>query len=471
MPRRGLPRRDVLSDLALPVSLRLAAGFLAAFIIVLAPDGERTQAQAGGAPSVEVGSDQLVLAARPGRPLIEPHLASNPRNGQHLVGAAIVSVRQRDDLMQGRCVAVASFDGGRSWVAHEFPFPRCYDPWVAILDDGTAIFVALETTEAGAVPHLWLYRSRDGGRTWTEPPRSFGRAHDHPTLMVDRSGRQFHNALYVTSIRVSRDSQGRTRTKAFVARSMDGGRTFPYTNEHEATNMSSNVMTAGVLPDGTLLLPQSAHQRFVADDRAAVPLQRPLHWALRSDDGGLRLGPPLLITDRCAGPVGFPSLAVDLSPGAHRGRAYFVCHDGPRSGPYVMRSDDGGDRWSDPVHVPGAVAAGDQGRRQTSSIAVNREGIVAVSWHDRGPDTSSNCWNVTVALSGDGGQSFTDPQRVSTTASCPSTGDNGYTAERFHGGGDYSGLAALPDGTFQLLWADSRRGLFELYTANVRVTP
>lgn len=469
---RDRPRRCLAGSTALFVFVGLCAVTATDTEERVPVDGpNRAFGQVGAAFSVEVSPDQRVLAAHVDRPLIEPHLATNPRNAQHMVGAAIVSVRDRADLMQGRCVAVASFDGARRWVAHEFNVPRCYDPWVTILDDGTAILVALETTEAGAVPHLWLYRSPDGGRTWTEPPHSFGRSHDHPTLIVDRTGGRFHGALYVTSIRVSRDAQDRTRTKVFVARSMDGGRTFPNTIEHEATNMSSNTMTAGVLPDGALLVPQSGHQRFVADKRTAVSLQRTLHWVVRSEDGGVRFGPPMLITDGCTGTaVGFSSLAIDLSAGAHRGRAYFVCHDDPRSGPHVMRSDDGGDRWSDPVHVPKTAPADDQGRRQTSSIAINRDGIVAVSWHDRGPDTSSKCWNVVVAFSGDGGQTFSDAHGVSTKPSCPTAGDNGYVAESFHGGGHYSGLVALADGTFQLFWADSRGKLFELYTANVRAT-
>lgn len=424
--------------------------------------------QAG--PRVNVGADQLIATSLPPRPLVEPHVATNPSNSQHLVGAAIMSVQNQADVMQGRCVALASFDGARTWVSHVFPFPRCYDPWVAILDDGSAVFVALETNDAGAVPHLWFYRSPDGGRTWSEPPYSFGRSHDHPTLIVDRTGGRSHGALYVASVRVSRDQQGRTRTKAFVARSMDGGRSFPQATEHEASNVNSTTMTVGVLPDGALILPQSAHQRYVADKRFAVSLQRPLHWIIRSEDGGVRFGPPMLITDGCAGAVGFPSLAVDLSNGEQRGRIYFACHDGPRSGPYVMRSDDGGDRWSDPVHVPKTQPSDASGQRQTTSMAVNRDGIVAVTWHDRGPAPASKCWDVFAAFSGDGGETFTDAHKVSSRPSCPATNGNGYAAESFPTGGHYSGLAAAADGTFHLFWADSRGERYELRTAQVQVT-
>ena len=233
-------------------------------------------------------------------------------------------------------------------------------------------------------------------------------------MIVDRTGGKFHGALYIASIRVTRDAQGRRRHKVFVARSMDGGRTFPQITEHEVSNMNNVTMTAALLPDGALLLPVTVIQRWVADDRAAVSLRMPHYWVVRSDDGGAHFGPPMMISDGCAGRAGFPSMAVDVSDGPRRGRAYALCHDGLRAGPYVMRSDDGGDRWSDPFHIPKTTPADEMGQRQTSSIAVNRDGIVAVSWHDCGPDVTRQCWDVVVAFSGDGGGTFTDAYKLST---------------------------------------------------------
>jgi hypothetical protein len=145
---------------------------------------------------------------------------------------------------------------------------------------------------------------------------------------------------------------------------------------------------------------------------------------------------------------------------------YAVYHGADSLGPYVVRSDDGGKRWSDPVHV----AVGDRiDQRGIYTMAVNRDGILAVSWHDRGSDPASTCWNVFVAFSADG-ESFTEPRRISTEPSCPAAGLNAHTAEWKPLGGDYSGLAAAADGAFHLLWPDSRGQYYELRTAPVRVT-
>jgi hypothetical protein len=420
-------------------------------------------------PSVRITPDRVVTASLPARPIVEPHLAAHPKNAQHLVGAVMISVRDRADLMQTRCAAVATFDGGRTWVSHTFDVPRCYDPWAAVLDDGTAIFVGLETDNDGAVPHMWLYRSPDGGRMWPDAPHSFGRAHDHPTIAIDRSGGRFHGALYVASTKVVRDPGGRVRTRAFVARSMDGGRTFA-TIEHELMNLLTTITSSGVLPGGGLLVLATTNQRYVPDNRGSVPLRNRLYWAIRSEDGGQTFGVPMLISDACAGGAGkgWPAMGIDVTK-FRPGRSYALCHDQRGLGPFLMRSDDEGDRWTDPLAVPPSTPPGASDHRQNANLAINHEGVVAISWNDRGADASSKCWNVMLSLSHDGGQTFDGPHQVSTAPSCPATAENGYAQDFFPFGGHYSGLAAAADGAFHLLWSDSRGLRYELRTAQAVV--
>jgi hypothetical protein len=60
--------------------------------------------------------------------------------------------------------------------------------------------------------------------------------------------------------------------------------------------------------------------------------------------------------------------------------------------------------------------------------------------------------------------------RITEINSDPLTPANGKTGERFISGGDYIGCVAKPDGSFQVLWSDSRTGIFQLYTSNIQVT-
>jgi len=54
-------------------------------------------------------------------------------------------------------------------------------------------------------------------------------------------------------------------------------------------------------PDGTLLVPVNAHHRYVADARSIAQLRNALLWLLRSDDGGVHMSAPMLVTDACNG--------------------------------------------------------------------------------------------------------------------------------------------------------------------------
>jgi hypothetical protein len=125
--------------------------------------------------------------------------------------------------------------------------------------------------------------------------------------------------------------------------------------------------------------------------------------------------------------------------------------------------------WSAPAIInPG------QGPAQTAAVAVNRDGVVGVSWYDgrgdpRGYRRDSRCQHVYFAASLDGGRTFLPDVRISSAENCSDTPANGEAGRRWKAGGEYHGLAATADGRFHLLWADSRDGIYQLRTASVRV--
>ena len=60
------------------------------------------------------------------------------------------------------------------------------------------------------------------------------------------------------------------------------------------------------------------------------------------------------------------------------------------------------------------------------------------------------------------------------TASCRVLADAGpmadsVIAEWFAGGGDYGRIAAASDSQFHAVWADARKGRFQLWTATIRI--
>src|SRR5215469_11154087 len=157
-------------------------------------------------------------------------------------------------------------------------------------------------------------------------------------------------------------------------------------------------------------------------------------------------------------------LGVDQSDGApespFRGRLYYACAGTDYHSILLHRSTDGGRTWVVPVSV--FESSGSQQQR-TPMIAVNRNGVVGVSWfEDRiQNDNSSNathCVELLFSSSVNGGTSFLTPVKVTAAPSCSSSVNKAKAEERWPTGGDYTGLQVTPDGVFHLIWSDARNG-------------
>lgn len=195
---------------------------------------------------------------------------------------------------------------------------------------------------------------------------------------------------------------------------------------------------------------------------------------MTSADGGRTFSVPFLVSSACE--RSFPSLAVDLSSHTFQDRLYYICNDRDFEALYLHFSPSGGRRWSDPIRVNKVTSAWQtpQPYVRTPAISVNGDGILGISWYDGREDRRSSrgiyrCQHVFFTASTDGGESFSTSVRVSNEPSCPDTPENGEAGKRWPGGGDYHGLVARADGDFQIVWAESRAGAYELRTARVRV--
>jgi hypothetical protein len=114
-------------------------------------------------------------------------------------------------------------------------------------------------------------------------------------------------------------------------------------------------------------------------------------------------------------------------------------------------------------------------------VAVNKDGVVLVTWNDTREARDGLGWIVRGAASLDGGETFsasvalTDVAHdISPTTEWPVTveGGQGMSARVSRwliGGGDTGGLATDLDGTFHPVWSDSRTGVMQLWTTSVKV--
>jgi hypothetical protein len=418
-------------------------------------------AQANPAGQIIVSENLLASSRAAERPIVEPQLVVNPKDPKHLLATAMVV--NASTIADSDCAAFVSFDGGRTWAQHDFGVPGCADPWVALREDGTALFAGLSTARSN---EMHLARSGDGGRTWASVPIDLGRIHDHETMIVDRTTGPRAGSIYLVSNGSWRGRIGRSSGSIFITRSADGGKTFTPPVHIVPSNLNFNVLTPGVLSDGTLVVPYTDFQSNISDFRSrAGELERKRAWVVTSGDGGETFSHALFVSEACG--LGFGSLAVDLSAGPTRDRLYFVCNNRELNGVLVHHSENGGLKWSQPVRAD-SEASGLIFRRPPA-VAVNRDGVVGVTWQERRDEAGRPCQHLYFTSSLDGGKTFLPAVRVSSAPSCPDTERNGSAARRWPEGGDYSGLAATSDGTFHVLWSDSRDGIYRLWTAAVTV--
>lgn len=410
---------------------------------------------------IVVGENVLVSAGAAERPLVEPQVVAHPKDPKHLLAVAIAS-SEPPFTPQADCAAFASFDGGRTWSRHDFAIPNCGDPWVALREDGTALFAGLVTRG-----EIRLLRSTDGGRSWLPVAIDLGRGHDHETLIADNTAGPRAGTFYLVSGRMQRDRGGRALASVFVTRSGDGGKMFVPPAKFVPSSLNNNVLTPAILSDGTLVVPFIDYQDHAGDHVVAGTLERRRVWVTISSDGGQTFSHPMFASEACGSEGGFASLAVDASTGPSRDRLYLTCTNRDRNTVFVHYSSDRGERWSAPVRADNATS--EVIFRRTPSIAVNKNGVVAVTWYERRKEGTRECQHLYFTASLDGGKTFLPEARVSSAPSCPDTPRNGQSAKRWPAGGDYSGLAAAADGSFHVLWSDSRHGIYQLWTARLQV--
>lgn len=411
--------------------------------------------------------DPLDVSGPGGAAHLEAHLALDPRDPEHWVVGSIVVSADRD---LWHCAALVTFDGGVSWRRADFDeMERCIDPWVVIEPDGGVLLTAVEIVsgaETGERLRLVAFTSMDGGRSWSSEPNTLGSGFDHPIIVASSTEPE----AILASRRNALAEDGRVRHRLSVGRISTDGKLFRETTSFTPAVVGLTASGLVTLPEDALVVTYWDFQRELDGFRSEGMLDRGRAWAVRSMDGGRTFGPPYLIGDHCAsgGPErafpGYPETVSDRSGGPYRDRLYHVCVRPGLDGVALSTSEDGGRRWSDPLRIDGGT-----GHARTPMVAVNDDGVVAAAWYDRRLDPEERCQDVYLTFSVDGGETFAQPSRVTSETSCPGRVANETIARSWPMGGDYGGLEAASDGSFVLVWADSRAGLFQLRQSRFRV--
>lgn len=391
---------------------------------------------------------------------VEPSVAVDPTNPQHLVGAW-----QQDRWSTGGANgigAAASFDGGATWTSSTPRFGRCAggtaatgtdydratDPWVTIAPDGTVFLAALVFDSGSPRNAMVASRSSDGGLTWSDP--TVLRADADPDVFNDKDAITADpgdaGRVYAVWDRLTGQTQptrpvgtGPTWFARTTAGVWEPAR--PIFDPGIDAQTIGNVI--GVLPDGTLI------DAFDMITMVSSPTPVNMLAVIRSADRGMTWSAPTVIAPMRGVGVqdpnnhvfvrsgtDLPQIAVDRASGA----VYLVWQDAPAAGVpdavLLVRSVDGGASWSAPVVVNGApdVAA------FTPMVAVAADGTVGVTYFDlrdaRTTDPDSFRVTAWLATSRDRGGTWSDESLSQPFDLRPALLQDAYFL------GDYQGLTA-----------------------------
>jgi len=418
-------------------------------------------------------------------PHVEPMIAANPEAAGNLVGTAITFTRPDGGQ---NCHIYTSKDGGNTWISFRPPEGRSLehvgDPQVAFGPQGRVYHVTLPGHA------VQISRSDDGGVTWTAP-KVIADKTDRPVLAVDHTSGKYAGNVYVAA---------QFRGVGKLLRSTDGGRTFsdpvPFVTKSNGMLLVLNML---VLRDGTLFIP---YWDVTASDTFVTVVE---NGFVTSSDGGRTFSgrhkifnqtvAPVMIHDRPSREYRQRFVLGEVSNYAvdeykARDKIYVVWSDNHsgNSRVYISSSANQGKNWSEPQMV--SPEAPNETSQFFPTVAVNRDGVVGVSWFDTRDSEKQDSYEVYFSASLDGGKSFLEPRIVSSAPSniygegnllpTPVFFRNAHDQvrmslvfqnmlQRYPLGGDYLNMVADASGIFHPFWPDSRDGVFEMVTARVKV--
>jgi len=365
----------------------------------------------------------------------EPWVAVNPSDPDNIVAMWLQDI-WTNGLTRGH-VAGVSLDGGSTWDRVSIPglgdcsggrFDRVADPWLSFGPTGVLHQISLALNidpppgRTGGLGNnaLLVSKSEDGGITWSDPISLIedpnGILNDKPSITADPTDANFVYASWdrfepAKSVVVAPLTARLLwpfglglKGRFYFARSTDGGESWE--PARKIYNPGGNNSTLGeqiiVLPDGTLVVFFGEFLAYRNDDRdnqfdfnlsllrspdkgeTWLPRSRPLRFAdiisfgnMTPDEGSPVFG-------------GIFDVAVDRG----NGTLYAVWQDirfTQVDAIAFSMSTDGGFTWSAPIKVNQTPSNAAILREQAflPSVAVNGDGVVAVTYYDFRNDDAS----------------------------------------------------------------------------------
>jgi hypothetical protein len=334
-----------------------------------------------------------------------------------------------------------SHDAGTTWVPQQLQYPKnplgisyadAFDP-AATADGLGNLFVAHISTDHdwtnGPESGLYVHKSIDGGITWQAPvqiaydakpagsPDPNYRFNDRCQITCDLNpGSPFYNHLYAVWIKDRGWNMSLPYSDVYFSKSTDGGLTWsPSVTLNQPIHDMGNMPNPAVAPDGSIYV--------IWIDYNVLTGGLGTIFMNVSNDGGLTWMPSdMLVTVVNLPPLNLNGGTDVLAKGAavietspfNPMELYIVYAEQVIAPPdeadiFFVKSLDGGLSWTIPLRVNDDITLNDQ---VMPWMDVKPNGIIDIVWYDRRNDPADMLWDVFMATSLNGGNSFLPNQQV-----------------------------------------------------------
>ncbi|NOR16605.1 T9SS type A sorting domain-containing protein [candidate division WOR-3 bacterium] len=342
----------------------------------------------------------------------EEQIVINPNDTTNLVAV------WRDFRVGYRQVAYAySFDGGLTWGQDLFVEPEYIwdsDPGITVDTAGNFYAVILSFNSTSEPNGLFVYKSTDGGVTWSDPVTVIngvpGVFEDKELIACDRSGGPYTDNLYVAWTRFY-------STQILMCRSTDEGNSF-------VGPVTISDMNGVQWPVPCVGPNSEVYVAWVQYSPSAIRFDC-------STDGGETFGTDITIQNvsfvsgYIYGDImvfSFPAIDVDITGGPYNGNIYVAYMDYASGNTdtdiYFTCSTDGGNSWSQKIRINDDPL--NNGCDQFHPwLFVAPDGNIIVVFLDRRLDSGNLLMDLYMTTSTDGGNSWSSNERITTVSSDP----------------------------------------------------
>ncbi len=393
---------------------------------------------------VEIGK-VIPISSSLGIPIVEPSLAIHPSNPNHILVAAMAITDSNNPYQSARLLTFLSQNGGQNWTETVWDYWG-YDPWISMMPNGHTTLAWLGTR--GSFKHVFplqLFRSADGGITWSTNVQQINNAHGHDGTKVI-----YHNDSFIAS--TARFNADMSADIAVYKAEAD--EPFEELTQVSGKGIRLNFCEPAILSNGTMILPGSEFQRRF--------------WIQKWEKDDTSLSKRIMISMRAGGGRGYMRLVHDNHTSSPwQDRLYFV-RALASGGVWINYSSDNGETWSRDMRID-TFTTGLASKANLASASVTANGVLGISWIDSQNDPEQKGNDLYFSYSVDGGLTFNHPTKITEVSSDPVTPKNADVANKFSGGGHYMDIKSAGENTFVAVWSDSSTGIFELKTCHIKL--